>query len=166
MRHTISVVVENEAGVLSRVAGLFSARGFNIHSLNVAPMEGGDTSHVTLVTEGEEHIIEQIIKQLNKLIPVIRVVDLTEGPHVGRELMLVKVEAQQEARAEVLRVTEIFRARVVDATPASFILEVTGDSAKLDACLALLSPLGILDVVRTGQVAMARGSGRAEKKNG
>lgn len=163
MRHVISALVENEAGVLSRVSGLFSARGFNIESLTVAPVADGSTSRITLVTWGEDRIIEQILKQLNKLIPVIHVVDLTDGPHVGRELMLVKVAAEREVRAEVLRIADIFRSRVVDATPSSFMIEVTGDSGKLDACLALLKPLGLTEVVRTGQVALARGARGMEK---
>ncbi|MBF0341626.1 MAG: acetolactate synthase small subunit [Magnetococcales bacterium] len=157
MRHVISAMVENEAGVLSRVVGLFSARGFNIETLTVAPVGDGETSRITLVTRGEDAIIEQILKQLNKLVPVIQVADLTEGPHVERELMLVKVATDRETRAEVLRIADIFRSRVVDATPASFMIEVTGDSAKLDACLELLNPLGVTEVVRTGHVALARG---------
>ena len=157
MKHIISVLVENEAGVLSRVAGLFSARGFNIESLTVAPVGNGETSRITLLTAGDEPIIEQILKQLNKLVPVIQVMDLSEGPHVGRELMLVKVAAKLGARAEVLRIADIFRSRVVDATPVSFTIEVTGHSEKLDACLALLESLGVMEVVRTGQVALARG---------
>ncbi|MBF0368528.1 MAG: acetolactate synthase small subunit [Magnetococcales bacterium] len=164
MRHVISVLVENEAGVLSRVAGLFSARGFNIDSLTVAPVGDGETSHITLVTFGEDNIIEQILKQLNKLIPVIQVTDLTDGPHVGRELMLVKVSAERDVRAEVLRIADIFRSRAVDATPTSFIVEVTGSSEKLDACLNLLIPLGVTEVVRTGQVAMARGAGKGSDR--
>lgn len=155
-KHIISVLVENEAGVLSRVAGLFSARGFNIESLTVAPV-AEDMSRITIVTIGDDQIVEQITKQLNKLIPVIRVVDLNDRPHVERELMLVKVAAERDVRAEVLRIADIFRSRVVDATPSSFIVEVTGNSNKLDACLNLLSPLGVVEVVRTGKVAMSRG---------
>ncbi|MBF0422854.1 MAG: acetolactate synthase small subunit [Magnetococcales bacterium] len=157
MRHIISVLVENEAGVLSRVAGLFAARGFNIESLTVASV-GDGTSRITLVSIGDNEIIEQIIKQLNKLIPVIHVVDLTEGAHVERELMLVKVTAEREVRAEVLRIADIFRSRVLDATTSSFMIEVTGDSNKLDACLELLKPLGVIELVRTGQVALSRGN--------
>lgn len=157
MRHIISVLVENEAGVLSRVSGLFSARGFNIESLTVAPVGDGETSRMTLVSIGDDHIIEQILKQLNKLVPVLHVTDLTCGPHVERELMLVKVSAEQNQRAEVLRIADIFRSRVVDATPSSFTIEVTGDSDKLNACLSLLNPLGVTEMVRTGQVALGRG---------
>ncbi|MBF0401323.1 MAG: acetolactate synthase small subunit [Magnetococcales bacterium] len=162
MRHIISVLVENEAGVLSRVAGLFSARGFNIESLTVAPVGNGETSRITLVTLGSDPIIEQILKQLNKLVPVIQVSDLSEGPHVGRELMLVKVltergQHDKNPRDEVLNVVRIFRAQVVDATPGSLIIEVTGDNDKLNACLAMLEPFGVAEMVRTGQVALSRG---------
>ncbi|MEO5354582.1 MAG: acetolactate synthase small subunit [Magnetococcus sp. XQGC-1] len=162
MRHTISALVENESGVLSRVAGLFSARGFNIESLSVAPVGDGKTSRITLVTAGDDPIIEQILKQLNKLVPVIQVVNLSDGPHVGRELLLVKVttdRGQQEKglRDEILNIARIFRAQVVDATPTSLIIEVTGDNDKLNACLTMLEPYGITDMVRTGQVALARG---------
>lgn len=175
MRHVISVLVENEAGVLSRVAGLFSARGFNIESLTVAPVGSGETSRMTLVTLGDPPIIEQILKQLNKLVPVIQVMDLSEGVHVSRELMLVKVstgKGPQEkgghdasGREAVLEVAAIFRAHVVDATPLSLVVEITGSSDKLDACLAMLEPLGIMEVVRTGQVALSRG-GRGKDKKG
>lgn len=164
-KHTISALVENEAGVLSRVVGLFSSRGFNIDSLTVAPVEEGDVSRITIVTIGDNAIIEQILKQLNKLVPVIRVVDLTDGPHVERELMLVKVAAEKDVRAEVLRIADIFRSRVLDATPTSFVIEVTGASDKLDACLALLDPLGVTEMVRTGKVAMGRGSKGMIKKH-
>ena len=174
MRHVISVLVENEAGVLSRVAGLFSARGFNIESLTVAPVGNGETSRITLVTEGADPIIEQILKQLNKLVPVIQVMDLSEGAHVSRELMLVKVAAGRHAsekggqegvgRDDILTIAEIFRAHVVDATPHSLVLEVTGHGEKLDACLAMLASCGIMEVVRTGQVAVSRGGRTKEKK--
>ncbi|OSM04288.1 acetolactate synthase small subunit [Magnetofaba australis] len=160
MKHILSVLVENEAGVLSRVAGLFSARGFNIDGLTVAPVGDGETSRITLETYGDDNIIEQIIKQLHKLVPVIQVHDLTDRPHVERELMLVKVEAERDMRAEVLRIADIFRSRVVDATSSTFVVEVTGSSDKLDACLNLLEPLGVVEVVRTGKVAMARGAKR------
>nr|CRH04540.1 Acetolactate synthase small subunit [Candidatus Magnetococcus massalia] len=165
MKHVLSVLVENEAGVLSRVAGLFSARGFNIESLTVAPVGDGETSRITLETIGEDNIIEQIIKQLHKLVPVIQVHDLTERAHVERELMMVKVDAEREVRAEVLRIADIFRSRVVDATPSTFVVEVTGSSDKLDACLNLLNPLGVVEVVRTGKVAIARGPKRMKEVN-
>jgi acetolactate synthase-1/3 small subunit len=158
MRHVISVLVENEVGALARVVGLFSARGFNIETLTVAPVAEEGISCITLVTHGNDNVIEQIVKQLNKLIPVLRVIDLTDGPHINRELMLIKVGTERETdRQEIMRIVEVFRARVVDMTPVSFTLEVTGDREKLDGCLELLRPAGILDVVRTGQVAMARG---------
>lgn len=161
MKHVISVVVDNEAGVLSRVAGLFSARGFNIESLTVAPTGDGNISHMILVTSGRDEIIEQILKQLHKLVPVLRVTELTDGPHVERELMLVKVAPERQDRAEVLRLVDIFRCRVVDAAPSAFVVEVTGGSDKLNALLTMLSPLGVVEVVRTGPVAMAR----AQKEN-
>ncbi|MBF0152536.1 MAG: acetolactate synthase small subunit [Magnetococcales bacterium] len=157
MRHVLSVLVNNEPGVLTRVSGLFSARGFNIESLSVAPVGDGTTSRITMVSHGDSQITEQITKQLNKLIPVIRVVDLTDGPHVERELMLIKVAAERDMRAEIMRIADIFRSRVVDATQVSFIIEVTGGSDKLDACLSMLSPLGVVEMVRTGKVAMSRG---------
>lgn len=162
MRHIISVLVENEAGVLSRVAGLFSARGFNIESLTVAPVGNGETSRITLVTAGDDPIIEQILKQLNKLIPIIQVTNLSDGPHVGRELMLVKIlterpQHDKHVRDEILNIVQIFRAQVVDVTPASLVIEVTGDNDKLNACLAMLEPFGVAEMVRTGQVALSRG---------
>lgn len=162
MKHIISVLVENEAGVLSRVAGLFSARGFNIESLTVAPVGNGETSRITLVTEGDDPIIEQILKQLNKLIPIIQVTNLSDGPHIGRELMLVKVVTERaphdkNVRDEILNIVHIFRAQVVDITPASLVIEVTGDNDKLNACLTLLEPFGVAEMVRTGQVAISRG---------
>lgn len=162
MRHIISALVENESGVLSRVTGLFSARGFNIESLSVAPVGDGKTSRITLVTAGDDPIIEQILKQLNKLIPVIQVVNLSDGPHVGRELMLVKVATDRGAqergiREEILNIVQIFRGQIVDATPTSLIIEVTGDNEKLNACLTMLESFGVSDMVRTGQVALARG---------
>ncbi|NGZ28439.1 MAG: acetolactate synthase small subunit [Magnetococcales bacterium] len=156
MKHVISVVVDNEAGVLSRVAGLFSARGFNIESLTVAPTGEGNISQMIIVTSGKDDIIEQIVKQLHKLVPVLKVNDLTDGPHVMGELMLVKVAPDSKDRAEVLRISDIFRCRVVDASPSAFIIEVTGGSDKLNALLAMLAPLGVVEVVRTGPVAMAR----------
>ena len=156
MRHVISILVENEFGVLSRVAGLFSARGFNIETLCVATTLDPTLSRIILVTEGDDAIVEQIIKQLRKLIPVIKVVDLTEEPHVERELLLVKVQAVGEGRDEVFRLTEIFRGKVVDASPETFIVEVTGDNEKINAFLDLLKPLGIKEIARSGTVAMAR----------
>ncbi len=156
-RHTFAVLVENKFGVLGRITGLFSARGFNIESLCVAETEDPSMSRITLVTEGDENILEQVHKQLNRLIDVIKVVDLNEEPHVDRELVLVKVTAEGEMRAEVLRIADIFRAKVVDVTPRTYVLEVTGDEGKIAAVINLLRPLGIKEVVRTGKIAIARG---------
>ncbi|MFQ5666018.1 MAG: acetolactate synthase small subunit [Candidatus Binatia bacterium] len=157
MRHTISVLVENEFGVLSRVAGLFSGRGFNIESLTVAETLDPSMSRITLVTRGDDPVLEQIEKQLNKLIGVIRVMDFTQSPHVGREMALIKVTADEKTRAEVMNIVDIFRGKVIDVGPHSYILEVTGDEGKIHAILELLRPLGIKEIVRTGQVAMHRG---------
>jgi len=156
MRHTISVWVDNEPGVLSRVTGLFSGRGFNIESLCVAETVEPEVSRITLVTSGNEQIIEQIIKQLRKLINVIKVVDLTGTEHVEREMALVKVKAEDRSRAEVLRIADIFRCRVVDVSPSSYTLEITGNNEKIGAVLDLLKTLGIQEVVRTGTLAIQR----------
>jgi acetolactate synthase-1/3 small subunit len=157
MRHTISVLVENEFGVLSRVAGLFSGRGFNIESLSVAETADPTISRMTIVTVGNDQIIEQILKQLNKLIPVIKVVDFSGTDTVDREMIMVKVNAENETRTEVLRLVDIFRGKIVDVAPRSYTIEMTGDEAKVDAFLALLRPVGIKDIVRTGKIAIARG---------
>lgn len=156
MEHIISVMVENKFGVLSRVSGLFSGRGFNIDSLSVGPTMDPSVSMMTLVTRGDDRIIEQIMKQLNKLIDVIKVVDLTEGAYVARETVLIKISAKGEDRAEALRITDIFRARVIDSTPSTYTIEVTGDTNKIEAIMNLLRPLGIKDLVRTGRIAIAR----------
>jgi acetolactate synthase-1/3 small subunit len=156
MDHIISVLVENKFGVLSRVAGLFSGRGFNIESLSVAPALDPSMSMMTIVTSGDGRIIEQIVKQLNKLIDVIKVVDLNESEFVARETALIKVHTKPEDRAEALRITDIFRASVVDSTPTTYTLEVTGDTKKIEAIINLLQPLGIKELVRTGRVAIAR----------
>ena len=158
MRHVITLLVENEFGVLARIAGLFSGRGFNIESLCVAETLDPTVSTMTLVTRGDDQIIEQVLKQLNKLIPVIKVVDLFEKDFVEREMILVKVNASPETREEVLRVVEIFRGKVVDVGGKTYTLEVTGDENKIKAILSLLKPLGIKELVRTGRVAMIRGS--------
>ncbi|OGP82133.1 MAG: acetolactate synthase small subunit [Deltaproteobacteria bacterium RBG_13_65_10] len=158
MRRTISVVVENEAGVLARIANLFSGRGYNIDSLNVAETLDPSVSCMTIVTHGSDAIIEQITKQLHKLINVIKVTDLTEADHVSRELVLIKVTTEPSTRAEVLRVVDIFRGKVVDVQPKSFTIEVTGGEKKIEGVLSLLRPLGIKEIVRTGKVAIARGS--------
>jgi acetolactate synthase-1/3 small subunit len=158
MKHTISVLVENEFGVLARVAGLFSGRGFNIESLSVAPTLEPNTSRMTIVTRGDDRILEQINKQLNKLISTIKVVDFTDEEYVERELALIKVTAESESRAEVLRIVDIFRAKVVDVTAKSFTVEMTGAPSKIDAVLELLTPLGIKEIVRSGPVVIGRGS--------
>ncbi|MGH7790741.1 MAG: acetolactate synthase small subunit [Thermodesulfobacteriota bacterium] len=156
MRHTISILVDNEPGVLARIAGLFSARGFNIESLCVAETLDPTTSRITLVTSGDDWIIDQIIKRFNNMINVIKVQDLTELTHVEREMLLVRMEATTETRAEILRTADIFRARVVDVGPKSYTLELTGDKEKITAFLELLRPMGIKEIARTGSVALAR----------
>ena len=158
MKHTISVLVENEFGVLARISGLFSGRGFNIESLSVAPTLEPGISRMTLVTRGDDRILEQINKQLNKLISTIKVVDFTGEEYTERELALIKVTAEAESRAEALRIVDIFRAKVVDVTPKSYTIEITGAPGKVDALLELLRPMGIKEVVRSGPVVIGRGS--------
>ena len=155
-RHTISVWVDNTPGVLSRVTGLFSGRGFNIESLCVAETMDSQVSRITIVSTGDEQITEQIIKQLHKLINVITVVDLSEKEHVEREMALVTVKAEDKSRAEVLRIADIFRCRVVDVSPHTYSLEITGNHEKIGAVLGLLKNHGILDVVRSGTLAIQR----------
>ncbi len=157
MRHTINVLVENEFGVLARVAGLFSGRGFNIESLSVAETLDPSISTMTIVTRGDDQVLEQITKQLNKLISVIKVTDLVGKEYVAREMVLVKVAAKTETRAEILNITDIFRGKVVDVSSKSYSIEVTGDVEKIKAFLDLLKPMGIKEVARTGQVALVRG---------
>lgn len=156
MRHTISVLVENKFGVLSRVAGLFSGRGYNIESLSVGETIDPQMSIMTIVTTGDDWVIEQITKQLNKLIDVIKVVDLTELDHVEREMILLKVAPKQENKAEVLRIAEIFRGRIVDSSPNTYTIEITGDEKKIEAFIELMKPMGIKEFVRTGKIAIAR----------
>lgn len=156
MRHTLSVLVENEPGVLSRISGLFSGRGFNIDSLNVAPTLEKGVSLMTIVTEGDEQIVEQIVKQLRKLITVIKVVDMNSVQRVEREMVIIKLNAMDHSRAEILRIVDIFRCKVVDVSPAELSLEATGDSGKINALLNLLQRFGIKEVARTGAVAMRR----------
>lgn len=156
MRHILSVIVENEPGVLSRVAGLFSGRGFNIESLNVAPTLEEGVSLMTITTVGDEQIIEQIVKQLRKLVTVIKVVDLTELKAVDREMILIKVNAEDTKRAEILRIVDIFRCKVVDVSVDELTIEVTGDRGKTDAIINLLVRFGIKETARTGTVAMKR----------
>jgi acetolactate synthase-1/3 small subunit len=158
MRHTISVLVENRFGVLSRVSGLFSGRGFNIESLTVAETQDPQVSRMTIVTRGEDRIIEQINKQLNKLIDVIKVMDVTADDYVERELVLVKLNAEEKNRAEILRITDIFRGKVVDAATKCYTVEITGSDNKVRAFLEMVRPLGIQEVARTGKVAITRGS--------
>ena len=159
-RATISVLVDNEAGVLARVIGLFSGRGYNIDSLTVAPVDDArGRSRINIVTSGTDMVIEQIKAQLDRLVPVHRVADLTlEGPHVAREMALIKVVGRGDHRAEALRLADAFRARVVDATTESFVFEMTGSTEKLDAFLELMRPLGLAEVSRTGVAAIARGT--------
>lgn len=157
MKHTISVLVENEFGVLARVAGLFSGRGFNIESLSVAETLDPTVSLITLVTRGDEQIVEQILKQLNKLVNVLKVTDMQEGEFLARELLMVKVNATDQTKPEILRLVDIFRGKIVDVSPKTYTVEVTGDEAKIRAVLELLQPLGVKEVVRTGKVAMTRG---------
>lgn len=156
MKHIISVLVENKFGVLSRVSGLFSGRGFNIEMLSVGPTLDPTVSQMTIVTTGDERILEQIIKQLNKLIDVIKVTDLAEKEFVEREMCLIKIHAPPEHRAEALRIADIFRARVVDSTVKTYTFQLTGDEKKLAAFIELLQPIGIKEIVRTGKVAMTR----------
>jgi acetolactate synthase-1/3 small subunit len=157
MRHIISLLMENEAGALSRVAGLFSARGYNIESLTVAPTEDATLSRMTIVTRGSDDVIEQITKQLNKLIDVVKVVDLSEAGHIERELMLVKVRAEGESREEMKRMSDIFRGRIVDVTDKTYTIELTGAGYKLDAFLEALDKGAILETVRTGASGIGRG---------
>ena len=156
MKHTLSVLVENTPGALSRITGLFSGRAFNIESLNVAATLDPTLSHITLVTRGDEFIIEQIIKQLRRLVDVFKVVDVSEGEFVEREMSLIKVRAEEQSRAEILRICDIFRCKVVDVSPKSYTLEVTGPESKLKAVIELLRPIGIKEITRTGTIAMMR----------
>jgi acetolactate synthase I/III small subunit len=158
MRHIISVLVENEFGVLARVAGLFSGRGFNIESLSVAETLDPTVSRITLVTRGDDQVLEQIEKQLNKLINVIKVTDFTETEHVERELVLIKVAADERTRGELINIVDIFRAKIIDVSRRSYVVEITGAEDKVNALIELLKPIGIKEIVRTGRVAMFRGS--------
>jgi acetolactate synthase I/III small subunit len=157
MRHILSILLENEAGALSRVAGLFSARGYNIETLTVAPTEDATLSRMTIVTTGSDEVLEQITKQLNKLIDVVKVVDLSEGKHIERELMLVKIRAAGKDREEIKRTADIFRGRVIDVTDKSYVIEITGDSEKLNAFLDSIDRSLILETVRTGVSGIGRG---------
>jgi acetolactate synthase-1/3 small subunit len=157
MKHIISLIMENEAGALSRVAGLFSARAYNIESLTVAPTEDATLSRMTIVTSGSDEVIEQIIKQLNKLVDVVKVLDLNDGRYIERELMLVKVKATGALREEMKRISDIFRGRIIDVADGSYTIELTGSGSKLDAFLEALDKTVILETVRTGASGIGRG---------
>jgi len=157
MRHVISILLENEAGALSRVAGLFSARGYNIESLTVAPTEDPTLSRMTLVTSGSDEIVEQITKQLNKLVDVVKLSDLSQGAHIEREMLLIKVKATGELREEVKRMVDIFRGHIIDVTDTTYTIELTGAGSKLDAFIQALGKTGIIEVVRSGPSGIARG---------
>lgn len=157
MKHIISMLLENEAGALSRVSGLFSARGYNIQALNVAPTEDSTLSRLTLVTEGTDQQIEQIVKHLNRLVDVVKVLDLTEGHHIERELMLIKVSATGDMREEYMRLANIFRADIIDVTASTYTIQMVGDSKKLDAFIDIIDSGLILETVRSGTVGVLRG---------
>lgn len=159
MRHIISMLMENESGALSRVAGLFSARGYNIESLSVAPTEDGSLSRMTIVTTGSDQVIEQITKQLNKLVDVVKLADITEGQHIERELMLIKINvAESEIREEVKRLADIFRGRIIDVSDSTYIIELTGTGEKLDAFIESIGENKIIETVRSGVSGIARGN--------
>ena len=158
MRHLISILVENEAGALSRISGLFSARGYNIESLTVAPTEDASMSRMTIVTSGSDDVVEQITKQLNKLVDVVKVVDLSEAEHIERELMLIKVRAGVKERDEVKRMADIFRGRVIDVSDNTYTIELTGSGEKLDAFIHALDSAAILETVRSGTSGIGRGN--------
>src|SRR5580698_1119651 len=156
MRHTISVLVENKFGVLTRVAGLFSGRGYNIDSLNVAPTQEADTSRMTIVTRGDDATLDQIVKQLNKLVNVLEVHDFRQEEFIDRELVLVRVRVDAKTRAEIMQITDIFRAKIVDVQPKSLTIELTGNDSKIEKFLHLMSGFGVQEITRTGQVALPR----------
>jgi len=158
MQHTLSILVENKPGVLSRIAGLFSGRGFNIESLSVAETLDAAISRMTIVTRGNDQILEQIIKQLNKLVNVIKVIDFVNGDFVNREMALIKVNVTDENRSEFLNIVDIFRGKVLDVSHDAYVVEVTGDEGKLNAIINLCKPMGIKEVARTGKVVMMRGA--------
>jgi acetolactate synthase I/III small subunit len=156
MRHTISVLVENKFGVLTRVAGLFSGRGYNIDTLNVGPTQEPTISRMTIVTRGDDATLEQIVKQLNKLVDVIAVQDFRDGEYIDRELVLVKVAVDSKSRAEVMQITDIFRAKIVDVQPKSLSIEITGNESKVEKFIELMQAFGVVDLTRTGKVALPR----------
>lgn len=156
MRHTLSVLVENKFGVLTRISGLFSGRGFNIDTLNVAPTQDPTMSRMTIVVKGDDTVLEQVTKQLNKLVDVIKVQDFRDGEYVDRELVLVKVGVDTKTRPEVMQICDIFRAKIVDVAHKTLTVEITGNESKIGAFLELMEPFGIRDITRTGKVAMPR----------
>jgi len=156
MRHTISVLVENKFGVLTRVAGLFSGRGYNIDSLNVAPTQEPKTSRMTIVTRGDDATVEQIVKQLNKLVDVLEVIDYREAEYIDRELVLIKVTVDTKTRGEIMQIADIFRAKIVDVQPANLTIEITGNEHKVEKFIDLMKGYGIKDLTRTGKVALPR----------
>jgi acetolactate synthase-1/3 small subunit len=156
MRHTLSALVENKFGVLTRVAGLFSGRGYNIDTLNVAPTQDPNTSRMTIVTRGDDATVEQIVKQLSKLVDVLEVTDFREYEYIDRELVLIKVKVDSKSRAEVMQITDIFRAKIVDVQPDSLTIEITGNEGKVEKMIDLMKSFGILDLTRTGKVALPR----------
>lgn len=156
MRHTISVLVENKFGVLTRIAGLFSGRGYNIDTLNVGPTHDPNTSRMTIVTRGDDATVEQIVKQLNKLVDILQVRDFREGEYVDRELVLIKVTVNSQSRAEVMQITDIFRAKIVDVQPETLTIEITGDESKTEKFIELMKTFGVLELTRTGKVALPR----------
>ncbi|MGB9578064.1 MAG: acetolactate synthase small subunit [Halothiobacillaceae bacterium] len=158
MRHIISLLMENEAGALSRVAGLFSARGYNIESLTVAPTNDPTLSRMTIVTRGDDQIIEQIVKQLNKLIDVVKVQDIQETPHIERELMLIKLQAVGPQREEVFRLTEIFRGQIVDVTDSTYVVQLTGPGSRLDAFIEAVGSIPVIEMARSGALGLSRGA--------
>jgi acetolactate synthase I/III small subunit len=156
MRHTLSVLVENKFGALTRISGLFSGRGFNIDTLNVAPTQDPTQSRMTIVVKGDDTVLEQVTKQLNKLVDVIKVQDFPEGEYVDRELLLIKVGADNKTRSEIMQICDIFRAKIVDVAHKALTIEITGNESKITKFLDLMEPFGIRDVTRTGKVAMPR----------
>ena len=163
-KHILSILVENHQGVLAKIASLIAAKGYNIDSLSVAETLDPSVSRMTMSVRGDEWVMEQVVKQLHRLIDVIKVVDLTDEPHIGREMLFIRVNAEPANRAEILRIVEIFRGRVVDVTPTTYTLEITGEESKIQAVLELLQPLGIQEIVRSEKLAIARGSKTAPKR--
>lgn len=165
MNHTISILVRNESGVLSRISDLFSGRGYNIESLTVAPTLDTDFSRITIITTGDDKVIEQIVKQLNRLIPIIKVTELSTADLIEREIILCKVCAKEEYRSEILRIAEIFSAKIIDVTPKSYTLQTLGDERQIRSLIELLKPIGIKELVRSGKVAISRGNSFQNIKN-